>query len=67
MNYYEQFLENSIKDATRQIKELSDIIEKYKIAIHDISPWLSASLNNKCCQEYIDHCDNIFKLDEIEY
>lgn len=38
-------------------------IKHLEEAIRNIAPWLSASLNNNSCQEYIDDCNRIFDLD----
>ncbi len=40
---------------------------EFKRAIHEIAPWISASLNEGTpCQEYQDACDSIFKLDTLK-
>jgi len=39
-------------------------IKKLEKAIHNIAPWLSASLSDGTpCQEYITACNQIFELD----
>jgi len=37
--------------------------DECQAAITAIAPWLSASLSDDCCQEYIEACEAIFKLD----
>lgn len=38
-------------------------IKKMMNAIHNIAPWLSASINDDSCKEYVAVCDEIFKID----
>jgi hypothetical protein len=47
---------NLLRDRDTKIKVLED-------ALAGVAPWLSASLNNHCCQEYRDACEAVFACD----
>ncbi len=47
----------------REIKKLNKELAKYQCAIKAITPWLSASLTNECCQEYHNACNTCFEVD----
>ena len=58
-----------IHDKNSRINELRIELLKYKKAIHNISPWLSASLSDnrlEPCQKYIDDVNSILELDVLE-
>lgn len=55
------------KNVIKAKQALIDYIEGLEKAISDIAPWLSASLSDDNvkhpCEEYIQACEQIFKLD----
>jgi hypothetical protein len=43
-------------------------IKDLENAIGEIAPWLSSSLDEKCCEGYKSACDEIFKLNKkVDY
>ena len=55
-SYKERELENKIKHLEFKLK-------RYQHAISSITPWLSASINDRCCQQYVEACNRCFDVD----
>ena len=52
------------KDGNLRIQRTSESrIKEMEAAIARIAPWLSASLDDKSCEEYLSACNAIFELD----
>lgn len=50
-------------EAADRIEELEAILAEYQDAIASITPWLSASIKDDSCIEYITTCDKCFNVD----
>jgi len=64
-----QLADDNYKLKREKIRELKNENKQLKQAIHNITPWLSASLsceNNYPCKEYKKACEQLFKLDVDE-
>jgi hypothetical protein len=43
-------------------QEAADKLKQYEKALVDIAPWISASMDDGCCQKYLDACNAILLI-----
>lgn len=53
---------NERKDYYKR-KELEFELKRYQDAIAGITKWLSASINDDCCKQYVQACNKCFDVD----
>lgn len=47
----------------KELKEKQKIIDEYQEAIGNITFWLSASITNSSCKQYVEACNKCFEVD----
>jgi hypothetical protein len=56
-------MKTGFREAEKELTKLRGAVSEMSLAIKEIAPWLSASLNELCCKEYEAACEEIFRID----
>ena len=51
------------KEIELRVKLLEYELDRYQTAIKGITKWLSASINDNCCKQYVEACNRCFDVD----